>query len=139
MFKMLIVDDNNRDRRILQTILPWEEYQISIIGAVADGIEALEVAQNEIPDILLTDISMPHLNGIELAKKIGELSSTTQIIFISCYSDFEYAKQAVNLNVSGYINKPLNKEELADMAEKLPEYAGHKTARDRNVKRCCAS
>lgn len=119
MFKMLIVDDNNRDRRILQSILPWEEYQIRIMGSAADGEEALEIAKKEFPDILLTDISMPRLNGIELAKEIGKLAPSTQVIFISCYSDFEYAKQAVNLNVFGYVNKPLNREELAGIAERV--------------------
>lgn len=113
MINMVIVDDNNRDRRIIQEVIDWESYGIRIQGAASNGLEALRMAESARPDIVLSDISMPSLSGIELAHELRDRFPGTKVIFMSWYNDFEYAKTAVNLNVCGYVMKPIVPEELA--------------------------
>jgi YesN/AraC family two-component response regulator len=112
---MVIVDDNNRDRRIIQEVIDWESYGVCIKGAASNGLEALRLVENFVPDIVLSDISMPSLNGIELAHELRSRFPGTKVIFMSWHNDFEYAKTAVNLNVCGYVMKPIVPEELADV------------------------
>lgn len=133
MLNMLIVDDNNRDCRVLQQILPWEEYGIQVTGVARDGVEALEILRRQPQDIVITDISMPRMNGLELAKELEIVAPLTYVIFISCYSDFEYAKQAVNLNVFGYINKPLNRDELNDIAVRVANDCHTRKRKEENL------
>lgn len=133
MLNMLIVDDNNRDCRVLQQIIPWEEYGIRVTGTAGDGVEALEIVRCQPQDIIITDISMPRMNGLELAKELEKTAPMTRIILISCYSDFEYARQAVNLNVFGYINKPLNREELCDIASRAADDCRSRIRKEENL------
>ena len=106
MFKLMMADDNNYILKALCNIIDWEDYDMQLVGAFLNGKELLEAATKEMPDVVITDISMPILDGISMASKLRSLSESVKIIFVSSYSDFEYAQKALQMKISGYILKP---------------------------------
>ncbi|HYH03571.1 MAG TPA: response regulator [Bacillota bacterium] len=112
MYRLMIVDDENTTRNSLQELIPWYELGIGEVVTAKNGIIALELAQSKQPDILLTDIRMPKMDGLELAKTIREQFPQCQIIFLSGYADKAYLKTAIQLKAVSYIEKPLNPEEI---------------------------
>jgi two-component system, response regulator YesN len=112
MYRMLVVDDNNRDRRIVREMIDWSELGIEVIGSAANGKEALVMAENLLPHIIISDIAMPEMSGIEMSKVLKEKRPGIKIIFMSCYDDFEFAQSAIDLNVYGYVLKPLILEDI---------------------------
>lgn len=112
MIKLLIVDDEKRTRGGLVKCIPWEAMGIDVIEEAEDGVIALEVASRLQPDIVLCDIRMPRMNGIEFATLLREKLEECKIIFISGYSDKEYLKSAIKLKAVSYLEKPINIGEL---------------------------
>lgn len=112
MLTLTIVDDEKTTRDSIQSLIPWAEFGIGRVDTASNGIAALELARQAKPDIVLTDVRMPKMDGIELARKIREIYPLCKIIFISGYSDKEYLKTAINLKAISYIEKPLNIEEI---------------------------
>lgn len=106
--KLLIADDEILTREGLISSIDWESLGIHQIFQADDGLRALHIARLQEPDIILSDIRMPRLNGIELVEKLSELLPDTGIIFMSGYSDKEYLKAAIRLNAVDYVEKPLN-------------------------------
>ena len=109
---MLVVDDNNRDRRVIREMIDWNELGIEVVGSAANGKEALLMVENLMPHIILSDIAMPEMNGIEMSIILKEKNPGIKIIFMSCYDDFKFAKSAIDLNVYGYVLKPLVLEDI---------------------------
>ena len=112
MIKLLIVEDEEIIREGIVHMLNWEAYHISISGAVANGKEALEHFKTCPPDLLLTDIRMPVMDGLQLIKEARQYSRSFLPIILSGYNDFNYAKQGLVLGVSDYILKPCRPEDL---------------------------
>lgn len=112
MFKLLIVDDESYTREGIIEMMPWDELDITEIRQAFDGVNALEIMNEYKPDIILSDIKMPRMNGIDLAINIRKSSSTCAIIFMSSYSDKMYFKSAIQLKAVNYIEKPLDLQEL---------------------------
>ncbi|RUS45645.1 helix-turn-helix domain-containing protein [Cohnella sp. AR92] len=112
--KLLIVDDEVRTRELLSGFIPWEELEIDEVKTARNGIAALELAREWIPDVVLCDVRMPKMNGIEFATHYRELAPASQIIFLSGFSDKEYLKSAINLKALTYIEKPINLEEVRE-------------------------
>ncbi len=110
--KLLIVDDEILTRNGIQSSLNWEELGISKIIEADNGIHALKIAKLEKPALILSDIRMPQMSGIEFAKKISAFLPDSKIIFMSGYSDKEYLKAAIKLKVVTYIEKPLSPAEI---------------------------
>lgn len=119
MLKMIIADDEFIVRDGLKNIINWEEFGIEVIGDAEDGQEALDLCINLKPDILLTDIKMPLLDGLEVSLKLKELGSNIKIIIISGIQDFNYAKTALSFDAAGYILKPVKINELKDVVQKV--------------------
>jgi two-component system, response regulator YesN len=94
MYKLLIVDDEKIVIEGLKSAVNWQEHQIGIVGSASDGEEALKEIMNKKPDIVLVDIRMPKLNGLDLIKETKALNLDTVFIIISGYSKFDYAKRA---------------------------------------------
>lgn len=112
-FKMVIADDEPFVREGLKVLVDWEKEDVEIVGVADNGIEALDLAVKNEANILITDIRMPGMNGIELAEEFKKRSSKfVSIIFISGYSDFKYAQQAVELNAISYVLKPIEENDL---------------------------
>ncbi len=114
MCRVLIVDDENLIVEGLKAIIPWKELGVKEIFTANDGEEALEVFDKNKIDILISDISMPKMNGLELIKNVKSISSSTKSIILSGYDDFAYAKEAIYLGIENYILKPINEEELTE-------------------------
>jgi len=128
--KLLIADDEAIIRKGLKNSLDWNEIGIEVIGEAKDGKIAYEMAIELEPDIMFVDINMPHLNGLELIKKLKEKTPNCELIIITGYDEFEYAKEAVKLGVFDYILKPVSKKELYETIRKLIEKMAEKKKQD---------
>ncbi len=119
MYKLFIVEDNPYTREDLQNVLDWEDLGIVVAGSFSNGSEALAKVEEIRPDIILTDIAMPIINGIELAKRLKEKHPSIKTVFMSAYIEFDFAKRAVDLGIYGYVLKPIVPDELKTAMEKL--------------------
>ena len=112
MKKVLLVDDESYMLDLLKQLIPWEFYGFSIVGAAENATEAMKVFHRESPDVIITDICMENISGIEFITRIRMQDTAVKVIIISAYDKFEYAQRALKLNVNGYLLKPINREEL---------------------------
>lgn len=115
----MIVDDEYYFREALKISLPWEELGFSICGEAKNGKDALEKVYELNPDIILVDINMPIMDGLEFVQEIRNRGSDSKIIILTGHSEFKYAKQALQLGVHNYILKPVNEKELANALNEL--------------------
>ena len=113
LYTVIVADDEDEIREAVCTMIPWEELGFCLVGNASNGLDALELVEQYEPDLLLTDIRMPFISGIELARQVREVRPATNIAFLSGYDDFEYAKQAIQYNIISYMLKPLTMEGLA--------------------------
>ena len=119
LYKILIVDDEEEIRLGVIKKINWESYGFKVVGDAVNGVEAWEKANNLKPDIVMTDIRMPFMDGLELGEKIQEIMPSTKIIIFSGCDDFEYAQKAIRINVSEYVLKPINSENLIEILKRL--------------------
>ena len=105
MFQTLLVDDDFLVRSYLKTLDSWEKEGYEVVRDVQDGEEALEEMNQEKIDIVVTDISMPLMDGIELIKAVKKNWPEVSVIVLSCHDDFEYVKEAMRLGADEYILK----------------------------------
>ncbi|MFW6022353.1 MAG: response regulator transcription factor [bacterium] len=123
MYRVMIVDDEPNIRNGLRYIIDWEKYNFTICNLARNGKDALEKIKETYPDLIVTDIKMPGLDGLGLIKYIRENLNDKNMSFIilSGYDDFDYAKQAIKYNVRSYLLKPLDEEELISFLKLLNE------------------
>lgn len=114
---ILIAEDEPYTRDVLVHYIPWEQLGISQIWEAGNGQTALDLALQHKPDIVLSDIRMPKLNGIELAKAIRKEDKNCRFIFLSAYTDREYLKSAIQIRVVSYVEKPVNIPEIKQAVE----------------------
>jgi len=119
MYKLMIVDDNNVQLSYLTTCIDYTKFNILEIKTAMDGEEGLELYNEFQADIVLTDIEMPKMDGVEMMKKIKNINSNCKFIFISCYDDFSYIKEAMDNDAASYILKPVSTFELEEKLEKI--------------------
>ncbi len=119
MLKAIIADDEKWICQMIGEMIDWEELDIELIGQAADGLEAYRLICSQKPDIVITDIRMPGMDGIELIKKAREMNLLTRFIIISGFQHFEYAKNAIKFGVDDYLLKPIKKVELTNILEKI--------------------
>lgn len=120
MYRILIVDDEPLIRKGLKHIVPWEEHGFSICGFAKNGIEAVALFDCLQPDLIITDIHMPDMNGLELIQHIRmERQSSIRFVVLSGYKDFDYAQQAMKYNVKSYVLKPVDEDELIEVLRKV--------------------
>ena len=118
MYRVLIVEDEDIIRKGIAYTMDWMGMGCTIAGEAANGREGLEKIKELNPDIVLADIMMPVIDGIEMIRKAKENNSFKSIILTS-YADFDYAKQAIDLDVSAYLMKPVDERELKKNVEKI--------------------
>ena len=112
MWKLLIADDEPKIRRGLRKIVDWNSHDVHVIGDAEDGEVALDLIERLEPDIILLDINMPFLNGLNLLEKMNNLNMNFIIIIISGYDEFSYAQKALEYNVFDYVLKPVSRENI---------------------------
>ena len=119
MFKLMIADDNKFILEDLCQNVDWEQFDLELLGTYSDGQELLNAAKEQIPDVVITDIAMPVINGFELTSLLYELNPHVKVIFISGHTDFEYATNALKLHVFDYVIKPIQHAQLAEIMTKV--------------------
>lgn len=112
MYKLLIVDDEIEIRDGLSQYFPWHELEFEVVGKCENGKQAWDFIVTNQVDVILCDIRMPVMSGLELAQQIHAQKKKVTVVFLSGYRDFEYAKQALIYNVKNYILKPTKFDEL---------------------------
>jgi len=118
MWSLVVADDEPKIRRGIEGILDWHEFNINIVGEAEDGEIALEIIKEKKPNIILLDINMPFLNGLNLLQKLKDINNKSIVIIISGYDDFSYAQKALQFNVFDYILKPVNKKSMEEIITK---------------------
>ncbi|GMQ60434.1 hypothetical protein AN1V17_48340 [Vallitalea sediminicola] len=114
MYKLLLVDDESIVRESISQLINWEKFDISLVGSCSNAFEAIDIAKKGRIDIIITDIKMPVMNGIELIKNIKSLGIDCEFIILSGYNEFEFAKNAMQENVKHYILKPCSEKEIEE-------------------------
>ncbi|MGO4547854.1 response regulator [Paenibacillus sp. 2TAB23] len=105
MWKVLLVEDEVFVRESIREIIRWEEMGFTLTGEAGDGLEALSLIKENPPDLVLTDIIMPRMDGIELLKEARMAGCTSKFVMLTCMGDFEYMRQAMEFGASNYILK----------------------------------
>ena len=121
MLKVFIVEDECLVREGIRDNVAWADNGFEFVGEAADGEMALPLIRKTRPDILITDIKMPFMDGLELSKIVSKELPETKIIILSGYGDFEYARQAISLSVDQYLLKPITKAALTDALNQIKE------------------
>ncbi|MBO5060532.1 MAG: response regulator [Clostridia bacterium] len=136
MYRLVIVDDEYYTLEGMKRILDWDKYNISIVGTATDGISGLDVIRSKGADIVIVDIRMQEMDGLEMISILRKEQFKGKIIILSGYQSFEYAKSAIDFKVDKYLTKPVNpaefeesiikiirelQEENGDIAEGLPD------------------
>lgn len=121
MYRLIIVDDEKKLLSGLCDYYPWSDLGYQIVARLTDGEKALQYIRNFPVDVVLTDISMPYLNGIQLAEIVSKEFPQIKIILLSGYADFKYAQQAIRYNIKGYLLKPVKLDELKQVFTEVRE------------------
>lgn len=120
MFKVLLVDDEIFVRKGLQKLIKWEQLNLTVVGEAKNGGEALDLIERLNPDLVITDVMMPVLDGLELVRRVKETCRPAPVfIIISGYNEFKYAQQAIRYGVHEYLLKPIDANEMTTILQKL--------------------
>ena len=131
MLKVFLVEDETIIREGLRDIIPWQQYGYTLVGDAGDGEQALPLIRETKPDVLITDIKMPFMDGLALSSLVSRELPNTKIIIISGYDDFEYARQAIRIGVEQYLLKPITKATLtATLSEVREKIQSERQAED---------
>ncbi len=121
MIKLLIVDDEETIRKGLGEFVPWNKYDFEVAGIKKNGLDALDFFDSSYADIVISDLKMPLMDGIELMQRVHEIYPQIPFIFISGYDTFQYVQKALNNGAFAYILKPINIDELLELLKKACE------------------
>lgn len=119
MYKVLIVDDEEKMCYLIRDLIHWDDLDLQMAGFANTGLEALDKIEEILPDIVITDIRMPELDGLELISRIYDRKPDISFIVISGYRQFEYATSAIKFGVEDYLLKPIRESELNDTIKKI--------------------
>lgn len=134
-YKVLLVDDEEEVRNAIEQRINWEELGFEVIGKAQNGVKAMEIAEKLQPDVVITDIKMPYMNGLELARNLKEENPGVRILILTGFDEFEYAKEAVHLEIEEYILKPINANELSECLKRLKNVLDKEREEKLNVRK----
>ncbi len=131
MLKIFLAEDEVIVRETIKRMIPWENLGFELVGEAADGEMALPLLIRQQPDLLITDIKMPFMDGLTLARLAKKEVPGLKVVILSGYDDFNYAKQAINIGVEDYLLKPITKNALIErLTEIRSRYEDEKTQRE---------
>lgn len=119
MIKVFLVEDEIVIRESIHKMIPWSEHGFELAGEAGDGELALPMIRNSKPDVLITDIKMPFMDGLALSRLVKKELPATKIIILSGYDDFEYAQEAIALGVEKYLLKPITRNNFTTVLDEL--------------------
>lgn len=119
MYKVLIADDEKKICKLIKCLVDWEEKGMEVISVVHSGLEALEIVKAKRPDIVITDIRMPELDGLDLIRELKEAHPDISFVIISGYRQFEYARKALQYGAEDYLLKPIKEKELNQVLDRI--------------------
>lgn len=122
MYKVVIADDEPWALYRIQNLINWNDIGFEVCGTATDGISALKLINSTQPDLLLSDIRMPGLDGLELVRKVKSTVPNTVVIFITGFSEFSYAQEAIRQGVFDFLVKPVRKDDLLTALERVLNY-----------------
>lgn len=128
MFKMIIVDDEKIIRETIHSLIDWNSLGVDVVAVCKDGIEAFDCILDEYPDIVMTDIKMPGLSGLELIEKVRAAQLNTEFVILSGYGEFEFARTAMRYGVQHYLLKPSNEAEIMQVIQSCVKTCKKKSA-----------
>lgn len=114
MYKVVLIDDENKITRGLKQIIQWERLNCTVVGVAYNGQLGLQLVEDTQPDIVITDINMPYMDGLEMIEVLKRKESKMKFIILSGYSDFQYAQKGIRLGINNFILKPVDEQELED-------------------------
>lgn len=120
-YRVLLADDEEEIRAGISRKIDWTGLGFALVGEAENGAEALELSEQLKPDVVLTDIKMPFMDGLELCRRLRQSLPAAKLVVFSGFDDFEYARQAVGMGVSEYIMKPINAPEMGEVLTRLRE------------------
>lgn len=133
MFRLIIVDDERIIREGIAAMIDWQSLGIEVVALCSNGVEAYDAIADNFPDIILTDIKMPDMDGIELIRRVHALDEGIQFIILSGYSEFDYAVEVMKYGVRHYLLKPCNENNIIaamqDVCASLRETSNPETAK----------
>ena len=115
----MLVDDEAEIRDGIQRKIDWAGSGFTFVGSAENGQEALELAESLHPDVVMTDIKMPFMDGLTLGRHLTERFPGVKLVFFSGFDDFEYAQKAIQIGAAEYILKPVSAAELTEVLQKL--------------------
>lgn len=133
LYSIILVDDEEEVRKGIIKKIDWENAGFRVVGDAENGQDALEIIENLEPDVVITDIKMPYMDGLALTEKIRQKYPSIKVLIFSGFDDFEYAKRAIKLNVTEYILKPVNVEELTLILKRIKHNLDEEIEQKRNV------
>ena len=118
-YKILLVDDETDVRQSIARTVDWEAEGFALCGCAGGALEAMELARRLLPDVVMTDICMPYMDGLELTERLRELYPAMQFVIVSGYDEFEYAQRAVKAQVMDYLLKPLSADGVREALRRI--------------------
>lgn len=132
-YSVMLVDDEEFVYEVMMKKLNWEEMGFRIEGYAKNGVEALEMAEDLSPDVVMTDIKMPYMDGLTLSKKLKERNPGIKVIIFSGFDEFEFAREAIKIEAEEYILKPIDSEELRAVFERIHDTLDKEIDEKRNI------
>ena len=139
MYRILLVDDEALIREGVSENVAWEKYGYEFAGGCENGKEALDFIVENPVDVVLTDICMPYLDGIELSERIHDTYPDVKVIILSGYDEFEYAKRAISYGVKEYLLKPITAQEMGEVLERLKQQMDEEQDKENKMSRMSSS
>ncbi|GGA30359.1 response regulator transcription factor [Paenibacillus physcomitrellae] len=133
MYSIFLVDDETLELEMMRDYIRWEEMGIYVAGTAINGKDALEKIEVMQPDIVLTDVQMPIMNGIDLAKLVRERYDWMQLVFLTGHDEFTYVKSALNVGAVGYLLKPLDLTEIVAVMERVKQQCEEVRLKNRSI------
>lgn len=129
MLKMIIVDDEKVIRETICSIIDWEGLGIEVVGLCKSGLEGYDMLVDESPDIVLTDIKMPGMSGLEMIRRAAQFREQTEFVIMSGYGDYEFTHEAMRYGIQNYLLKPCSEQEIIEVIEQVKRRCYQRRAR----------
>lgn len=134
MYRVLLVDDERIIREGIAATIDWEQCGVALLGTAQNGLEAYERITAERPEIVITDLKMPGLSGLELIAKVRPVDPGIEFVVLSGYGEFDYAREAMGFGVRHYLLKPCNEDQIMDVLAEIRQNLDRRAVREQNAR-----